>query len=206
MQLQNISFIGPPIDDVALLARLPADLAGFLQQINGFIQFGGGLHVRGACREPAWHSLRDAWEGENAFHRLHPNEVRSEDIPFAEDCIGDQYLLREGLVWKLAAETGEVTSLDVALGDFLASAQADPIEYLGMHPLLQFQQDSGRLEPGQLLGAYPPFCTQQSGDRVHLAAIPAGERRGFLAEFARQIRDVPDGTPIRIKIIRDADG
>lgn len=58
-----MTFTGPPLDDEDLLARLPAKLAGLLRQVNGFIQFHGGLHVRGACREPAWHSLRDAWDG-----------------------------------------------------------------------------------------------------------------------------------------------
>jgi hypothetical protein len=37
---------------------------------------------------------------------------------------------------------------------------------------------------------------------VHLAAISADERRGFLADFAAQIRDVPDGGEIRFRILK----
>src|SRR5688500_691944 len=106
MQLEHVTFTGPPIDDEEILARLPASLAGILRQLTGFIQNHDGLHVRGACREPAWHSLRDAWLGEQAFHRLYP-DVRPDDVPFAEDCLGDQFLLREGRVWRLYGETGE---------------------------------------------------------------------------------------------------
>lgn len=199
MQLEHVTFTGPVLDDGDLLARLPANLAGLLRQINGFIQFQGGLHVRGACREPVWHSLRDAWDGEAAFWRLYP-AVHQADIPFAEDCMGDQFLLRGGLTHKLAAETGEVEPLGVGLREFFESVAADPVEFLSLHPLLQYQQDGGQLEPGQLLAAYPPFCTEESAEGVSLKAISAGERRQFLAELAAQLQDVQDGGQIEFQI------
>ncbi len=198
MELDQVTFVGPSIDDTEILALLPRNLAGLLQQLNGFIQYGGGLHFRGACQKPTWHSIREAWLGEDAFHRLYPTVIPS-DIPFAEDCMGDQFLLRAEQVWKLSAETGEVESLGVSLGAFLRSAQANPVEYLSMEPLSQFEQEGGKLEPGQLLAAWPPFCVKQAAEGVHLAAIPADERHQFLADFARQIRDVPDGGEIKVK-------
>lgn len=192
MQLDHVTYAGPPPDDGDLLARLPTNLAGLLRQVNGFVQYRGGLHVRGACRAPDWHSLGDAWDGDAAFWRLYP-DVSESDVPFAEDCLGDQFLLRATVVHKLAAETGEVESLGVGLWDFFAAVAADPVEYLSLHPLLRFEQDGGVLEPGRLLAAYPPFCTRESANGVSLAAIPAGERRRFLADLAAQLRDVPDG-------------
>jgi hypothetical protein len=199
VELNNLTFTGPPLDDEDLLARLPTNLADLLRQINGFIQFQGGLHVRGACGEPAWHSLRDAWDGDAAFHRLYP-EVRPDDVPFAEDSLGDQFFLRNRRVWRLAAETGEVESLGVGLGGFFEAVEADPVEFLSLHPLLEFQREGGRLEPGQLLAAFPPFCTKEAADGVSLAAIPADERRRFLADLAAQLRDLPDGGKIRFQI------
>jgi hypothetical protein len=199
MELDYVTFVGPPLDDGEILAKIPANLAGLLQQVNGFIQFHGGLHVRGACRQPSWHSLRDAWVGGHAFHSLYP-AVHLEDIPFAEDCLGDQFILREGRVLRLSAETGELQALDLDLAGFFRAVQADPIGFLPLEPLLQFQRDGSALEPGQLLAAYPPFCTEQPADGVHLAAIPADERRRFLADFAAQIRDVPDGGYIVFKL------
>jgi hypothetical protein len=200
MKLEHVTFVGPPMDDADILARLPPDFAGLLQQLNGFVQFHGGLHVRGACREPDWHSLRDAWVEENALHRLYP-EVRPEDVPFGEDCMGDQFLLREGLVWRLAAETGEMESLGTSFGDFLHSAQADPVEHLSMQPLLQFQQEGGTLEPGQLLASFPPFCFNQAAEGVRLSAVQAGERRRFLADLAAKLRDLPEGGSLDFTIL-----
>lgn len=200
MQLQHVTFTGPPLDDGEVLDRLPANLVKLLRQINGFIQFHGGLHVRGACREPDWHSLRDAWDGEAAFWRLYP-EVQRADVPFAEDCMGNQFLLRDGVAHKLAAETGEVESLGVGLREFFEAVAADPIEYLSLHPLLQFQRDGGSCGLGQLLAAFPPFCTKESAAGVSLAAISAGERRRFLADLAAQLRDVPEGGKIDFRVV-----
>jgi hypothetical protein len=199
VQLEQVTFTGPPLTDGDLLVRLPANLAGLLRQINGFIQFHGGLHVRGACHEPDWHSLRDAWDGEAAFWRLYP-EVNEAAVPFAEDCMGDQFLLRDGVIHKLAAETGEVESLGVGLREFFEAVAADPVEFLSLHPLLQHQEDGGRLEPGQLLAAFPPFCTKESADGVSLAAISTDERRRFLADMAAQLRDVPEGDAIEFRV------
>jgi hypothetical protein len=199
MKLTHIAFTGPPIDDEATLARLSPELANLLQHTNGFVQHGGGLHVRGACLEPDWHALRNAWEGPDSVHQLYP-DVRALDVPCAEDCLGDQFLLRDGTVWTLAAETGYLKSLDVGLMEFLERTQAEPVEYLSLQPLLRFLHDGGTLEPGQLLSVYPPYCVKSEG-AVSLRAIPNLERRRFLADFARQIRDVPDGRTIQFKVV-----
>jgi hypothetical protein len=200
VELRHITFTGPALDDEEMLDRLHADLAGLLRQINGFIQFQGGLHVRGACLEPAWHSLRNAWDGEAAFHRLYA-EIRPDDVPFAEDCLGDQFFLRDRRVWRLAAETGDVEAMGIGRLEFFEAVEANPTEFLSMNPLLQFEQDGGRLEPDQLLSAYPPFCmTESAGGRVSFAAISAEERRRFLADLAVQLRNVADGGRIEFRI------
>ncbi len=199
MELDHVTFTGPPIDDPDILTRLPAELAGLLGQLNGFIQFHGGLHVRGACQAPDWHSLRHAWEGEFAFHRLYPT-VRPEDVPFAEDCVGDQFLLRDGLVSRLAAETGDVEPLGMGLWEFFEAVGADPVGVLSLQPLLEYQKCGEPLALGLLLSVFPPYCTKESADGVSLSAINAGERRQFLADFAAQIRKVSDGVRIKFRI------
>ena len=202
MELQ-LNYQGPPIDDPELLDLVPESLAGLLRQVNGFIQFGGGLHVRGACRAPTWHSLRDAWTGADSFARLYQYVVGPDDIPFAEDCLGDQFLLRQGKVWQLSAETGDIDSLGVALGEFLECAQSGPVEFLSLQPLIDFQRDGGQLEPGRLLSAFPPFCVKPTNAGLSLKDVPALERRRFLADLASQLRNLPDGTPVNLRAIQN---
>jgi hypothetical protein len=202
---KNISFRGPPVNDSEILARLPQDLRQLLAGMNGLIMFDGGLHVRGACLEPEWHSLRAVWEGKLALSTLYP-VIRPEDVPFAEDCIGDQFVLRDEIVHRLAAETGQLSSLEAGLFDFLDQAQADPTEFLCLQPLLQFQQERGcSISPGELLDANPFFCMAESGEGVHLEAVPALERLSFLAYVAGQISKLPDGAKIQFKFVDNDD-
>jgi hypothetical protein len=177
----GVTFVGPAIDDPATLEALPEDLRTLLVEVNGFVAFGGGLHVRGASLEPAWHALRHA-----RFAGAYPCVLAS-DVAFAQDAVGDQWLLRDGEVLRLHAEFGRVEPLGIDLDEFLARAETDPVETLGLHPLLRFKTDGGALSPGELLSVIPPFCFKQSACGVDLSAVPAWERLAFLAELARGV-------------------
>src|SRR5262249_39670927 len=168
MELSNVTFVGPAFEEGSLLIpALPDNLVGLLRQINGFILFEGGLHVRGVCADPEWHSLASVLKGPKALHVLYPS-LHVSDIPFAQDCVADQYILRERVVHKLEAETATLTSLDLTLPEFCEVVQTNPVEFLGMQPLLRFQQDGGVLQPGQVLHVYPPFCTKEAANGVSL--------------------------------------
>ncbi|HEY8099485.1 MAG TPA: hypothetical protein VIF82_01935 [Burkholderiaceae bacterium] len=200
MELNHITYSGPQFEeDSSLISALPQNLVSLLKQINGFVQFHGGLHVRGVCVTPSWHSLESAMSGSIALHRLYP-VLTTSDIPFAQDCVADQFILRDSIVHKLEAETGTLESLGVGLGSFFSAIHENPIEYLTMQPLLQFQNEGGSLQPGQVLQVYPPFCTVQAGAGVRLSPISAQEAIVFLADFARQIIDIPTGGKFNIKI------
>jgi predicted RNase H-like HicB family nuclease len=189
-------FLGPPITDEEILELLPDLYRELLGRANGYVAYHGGLHVRGACLEPRWHSLRDAWFGDEAIHRLYP-AVGEDDVPFAEDALGDQFLIRDGVVYRLLAETGEMECLGMDLHAFDQAARADPAEFLALAPLDRFRAAGGVLLPGQLLNVYPPFVAQAEGIDPSYRAIDSLERRRWLAALAGQLRDVPDGTRVR---------
>lgn len=195
----NASWIGPPIDDAALLKKLPSDLSKLLRSANGFLLSDGAFHVRGACQGPVWHSLRYAWESEGAFHR-HYDSVQESDIPFAQSALGDQYLLQDGIVHRLDPECDELTSCDLDLRSFLELVQEDPIDALDLQPLEEFWNQGGSLKPGQLLSVMPPFVLAKEDQEYSYRAIDAWDRLCFLADFCRQIRDLPDGEFISFDI------
>lgn len=181
----EVTYRGPAIDDPEILHRSPSAIRALLSRANGFILYHGGLHVRGACTEPPWHSLRTAWDSDQAFHRLY-TAVEARDVPFAQDCMGDQFLLRDGGVWRLSAETDEIDNLGMTIERFFEAVRQDAEE------LLDFNRDQ-RLEPGQLYNAYPPFCMNESGRGRSLRAMSAKDVIGWHADLARQIRSLPDG-------------
>ena len=197
LQFTGVTYTGAGPCDESSLSRLPSPLSGLLLQLNGFIVHRGGLHVRGVCETPAWHSIQHVWSGASALNKLYTT-VGAKDVPFAQDCVGDQYLLRDGHVVRLLAETGELEDLRVGLFDFLKRATADPDDTLDLSPLQQFEDTGERLQPGQLLHAYPPFCTAESEQGVSLRAIPALELIEWHADLARQIAGLDEGDAIRI--------
>jgi len=200
MDLSNITYEGPEYDaDQEVESLIPENLFSLLQQLNGFIQFYGGLHVRGICKEPEWHSLRAALFGETAIHRLFP-AVGQSDIPFAQDCVADQYLLRDRVVYKLYAETGEIECLELGLASFLDAATTDPVEFLGLERLLQLQKEGVALAPGEVIGVYPPFCTEEAKQGVSLKPVAVGEALAFLSDFSKQISSAENGEKIGIQI------
>ena len=203
MKISGITYQGPQERDEKLLARLPGPLRSLLSQINGFILMGGALHVRGACKLPAWHSLEEAWVGKTGFSVSY-QAVDPEDVPFAEDALGDQFLLREGVVSRLHAETGVIEHLGKSLFEFLEAVQGDPVSALQLVPFLSFYRDGGRLQPGELLMAYPPYCTSESEAGVSFKAVPAAQRLGFLADFSAKVSKLPEGARISIQLVRDA--
>jgi hypothetical protein len=192
-------YVGPAIDDREMLARVPGELAAFLEHTNGYVAYNGGLHLRGACKAPLWHALRTAWNGPLALHALYPH-IRATDCPFAEDALGDQYLIRDGAIIHLDGETGDVGPFATDLYAFDAATHADPVNCLNLAPLDRFRAEGGSLAPGQLLSVYPPFCLAESADGVSFRAIDALDRRAALAALARQLRDLPDGTPIELVV------
>lgn len=197
LDLPHLLYSGPALDDPEILAQLPAGLAGALRLRNGCVAYLGGFHVRGACRAPAWHSLRHAWHGADALHHLFP-EVEPSDVPFAEDAFGDQFLLREGAVVQLHGELGELSDAAESLEAFFTALAAGAEQVLDYQPLLTFRQAGGELQPGQLLAAFPPFVLQADGSSRELRAVDALEQRRSLAHLARRLHGLPDGAAVKL--------
>ena len=196
--MKGIIYTGGELTDLVSFARLPSYLQAFLRTQNGVVAYFGGLHIRGCVQEPAWHSLADAWQGPAAFWRTY-DAVLETDVPFAQDCVGNQFLLRGDAVLFLDTETGELADLEVDFKHFLFGAEKFPLEALGMEPLRGFQQRGGVLAPGQLLSLYPPVCVAVAGQPPWVQPQPVAERLTWLADFYRQIKDLPSGQRVQLK-------
>ena len=200
MEQSKRTNIGTEITDADILERLPESYRRVLNDENGFILFDGGLHVRGAVLSPEWHSLRKVWFGDLALHKLFP-AIKETDVPFAQDCLGDQFVLRNDLVHKLDAEIGELENLRIDLGAFLDCARENPVEFLSLQPLQQFQLKGGKLKPGQLLSVYPPFIFEESAKSISITAVSMFDRVSFLADCASQVAGLAKGTKVRLNVV-----
>jgi hypothetical protein len=209
--ITNVTWEGPACDDAGLLANVPAALRALLDQTpSGFIQFHGGLHYRGACRQPRWHSLRAAWLGPKAIHKAYPR-MSKEDIPFAQDYLGNQYILRDEAVMRVMGETGEIGPPIAGLAVIDKDVTIDPpalrLEVfipaiqgfdgaLDLDLLDQWVKAGQTLEPGDLMHVYPPLCSREAASGIGLSAgtMKAQDRLDFLATVARAVREAEPGT------------
>jgi hypothetical protein len=197
---EQLSYTGSALNpDASLIAEIPTELAQLLADKNGFIIWGGGFHLRGIVDSPNWHSLEWAWKGNSALWRLF-GEVRESDLPFAEDCLGDQFILRDGQVHKLRAEDGHLDNLGLPMGTFLKKAIANENGLLGLEPLLEFQRRGRKLEPGNLISVYPPFISAEAKNGVSMEPERTERLIAFLADFAKQISGVQDGGHIKVVV------
>ncbi|MBU8896755.1 hypothetical protein DRW03_16615 [Corallococcus sp. H22C18031201] len=199
LQLTDLTYLGEPVqDDAAILNELPEDLRNGLTQVNGFIAFHGAFHLRGVGNVPEWHSLEAAWKGEHSIAKLFP-AVDARDIPFGQDSVGNQYLLRDGKVLHLSAHWGKVEPLEIGLLEFLARTSQAPEGLFDAWVLTRFRKDGHTLEPGKLLNCYPPLWAKADPAALSIRAISALEHVRFLAHVARQISHLPDGAKVKFK-------
>ncbi|MEN6372365.1 MAG: hypothetical protein ABFD64_10170 [Armatimonadota bacterium] len=195
--MKNAIYTGPPIDDHCTFELMPAELQARLSKMNGCVAFKGGLHMRGVCKKLLWHSIENVWRGEYALFKLF-STVLPTDIPFAQDCLGDQFLLRDSVVYRLSAETGEVQSMEVDLDGFFTRVEEDPVGFLMLSPLILFLQQGGKMEPGQSLSVYPPFCCVESSQGISVKAIDTLQLLMAHAQLAQAISKHQPGDKLNI--------
>ena len=198
VELSGLIYEGPPLEEAELAAAdLPSNFAGVLKQMNGFVCLHGGFHVRGIYEEPVWHALSTVTEGPRALH-AHYRSVRPGDIPFGAECLGDQFMLRDGEVYRLYAETDQIEALSMGLGTFLDGLASEAI-----FELPDFLYDwyvQGRLTADKAVHVYPPFAAANPGSGYSFAPVPRLELLDYHAELSKQIRDLPEGARVRIKV------
>ena len=199
MRLEQVTWQGGAIDDAGIIKQLPQTLAGLLNQINGFILYQGGFHLYGAINKPKWHSIREHWQGDQASWK-HYDTINESDVPFAEDCLGFQFFLRNDLVIFLDGQTGDIDELNVGLGAFLTAVTSNPLDAVGLAPLLQFMKDGNQLEPGELLSEYPFFFTKQARDGVELSKTSSLEKRKLLIHIYEKLKGTKDGEEFTVSV------
>lgn len=192
MEMKNITWSAGGSTDDAMLSNLPSELQNLIGASGGFILHHGAIHFRGCTLEPKWNSIREIYWGNQSLGMKYP-ELDVDDIPFAHDQVGDFYIWRDSEIFHLDAETGEVSIFEHSLEEFLKNIEKDIEEYLNISL-------DRKLAPGRLLHAYPPFCTAEAADGVSFRDVPTDELIAFHIDFSRQIRDVPEGAQISVKL------
>ncbi len=196
MNFKAITYHNTQITDKQTFDGLPSELKEFYREYNGLVICNGGLQFKGCINDPKWISLEDIWTGLSNLHSIY-DEVLESDIPFAQDCFGDQYLWRDKQVIRLSSESGDIENLDLTFNQFLDEVIKNPTEFLALESFNQLYEMDIKLQDGQLMNVYPPFMFKCDGDRS-FKPVPSEEQISFLKSIYTQTKDLPEGQSFKI--------
>jgi hypothetical protein len=207
--LQRIASLGssalrelPPAVDIliGMFGNAAAqELVSLLALKNGFYAFEGALHVF-----PDLGNNMDIglirWNSDDLWRREY-NDMTNGCIFFAEDAIGSQFCLKESQIWMFVPETGELELVAPTIEDW-AQTILDDYQLWTAHSLVHaWQEKNGALPVGSRLVPKTPFVLGGEYSIDNLRAIDAVTGMIFRANLALQIRNLPDGAEVKLKIV-----
>jgi hypothetical protein len=181
--------------------RLGQELAEMYGARNGFYTFESALLVRPLQRDSAPLGLQEwnapgLWKGDYT-------EPFADVLFFAEDLFGGQYCIRGDQVSDFEPETGCFKTSWPSLGAWAEEILSN-FNFQTGYPLAHdWQIERGPLAPGvRLLPKIPFFCGGKY-ELTNLYAIEDVKGMLYRASVANQIRNVPDGSRIRFRVVDD---
>jgi hypothetical protein len=134
------------------------------------------------------------WRGEfgTAANRL---------LFFAEDVFGEQFGLGTGKVWRFNPESGARAEFARDLDEWAKKILADYSFETGYQVAHDWQQQNGELKEGQRLIPKTPFIMGGKYEADNLFALDAVKAMRYRADIWKQVRDLPDGTQIQLKVL-----
>jgi len=141
----------------------------------------------------------ESWNSESLWRHAYGDVVKN-CLFFAEDVFGNQFCLRDAGVLAMDAETGELEKLAASLEGWAKLILDERDFRLGFPLAHAWQQAHGPIPPGRRLVPVTPFVLGGEYDISNLRAIDAPESMRFRGELASQIRDLPEGAQIQLKV------
>jgi hypothetical protein len=181
------------------LGDVLSPLTHLLREKNGFYAFEGALHVfsdLGSPLEPGivrWNESslwRDAYEG-----------LAESGLFFAEDVFGNQFCWRDGGVSAFDAETGAFEHMASGIEEWAGRVLAEYNLWTGFKLAHEWQVDNGALPVGRRLLPKRLFVLGGEYEVKNLYAADAVRGMRYRGSVATQIRDVPDGSTIKLTIV-----
>jgi hypothetical protein len=117
---------------------------------------------------------------------------------------GDLFYIGDGsLVWRLDLGAGEAEAVADSAADFATqlAAPAAAAELLLLPVVVAFEAAQGPLAIGQCLGfrTLPVFGGAYTVENRYAVAV--GQHAAFTGDVHRQIRDLPDGAQVALRVV-----
>lgn len=190
--------------DASLLSSIAThsekqEVESLLGQKNGFYAFEGALHVLSDMGNSEENGIV-AWNDRSLWRQDYEGMADS-GLFFAEDVFGNQFVLRDNVVWTFDPETGMSEEMAHGIEDWAEKVLADFGFWTG-HPVAhEWQASHGQLPLGARLLPVRPFVLGGEFSVENLRALNDVQGMKYRASLAVQIRDLPDGASVKFQVI-----
>jgi hypothetical protein len=136
------------------------------------------------------HLWRDAYD-----------DLTNECLFFAEDIFGNQFAIRDEHVVAFDAETGVIEPIASSMEEWGARMMADWSQLSGFPLAHAWQKLNGPIPEGSRLVPRIPFVMGGAFSIENLHVLDAVRGMRWRGDIAVQIRDLPDGASVNLKIV-----
>ncbi len=185
---------------IALAGESGRELMEALHQKNGFYAFESALHFLPAGCQASCIDL-ETWNRDDSWRKGYA-EAAHGYLFFAEDIFGVQFALSKKGIRKFDPETGEAEAFASTIDKWAARILEDYEYETGYALAKEWQEQYGPLPSGQRLLPKTPFVLGGEYKVKNLYAADALKGMEFRADMWRQIRDLPDGAEVRLRIVQ----
>ncbi|NWJ44709.1 MAG: SMI1/KNR4 family protein [Chloroflexi bacterium] len=187
-------------EDIAQQAgTLSAEFAGLCLQKNGFFAFESALHVFPVGNTLHTYNLQ-RWNSETLW-RSEYSDMAEGFLFFAQDAFGEQFGLKDGYVWRFNPETGDSVQISSSLEEWAGLLLSDYEYETGYIFAHEWQNRKGRLLADHRILPLVPFVAGGKYELTNFYSENMVAGMKSRANLARQIRDLPNGSPIQIKFL-----
>ena len=188
-----------PASLLSLVPRLESQLLKLYWARNGFYAFESALHVFPLTSDAGITDL-EKWNSP-ALWRAEFGSLADGALFFAEDVFGGQFCVAGGGVQRFSPETGEREEIAASIEEWAALIMSDSGIQTGWPLAHDWQARFGPLAVGQRLVPKIPFVLGGEYTAQNLHAIDAVAAMRFYADIAKQTRNLPDGSQVRLRVV-----
>jgi hypothetical protein len=165
---------------------------------NGWYAFESALHLFPLGKKEGILDLQ-TWNSEPLWRREY-KDLASGCFFFAEDTFGGQFCFKEGQIHTFDPETGQTQTFASSLGEWAGKILDDYNLHTGYPLAHEWQRRHKLLKEGERLLPKTLFVFQGSYTVENLYALDCVEGMKFRASIALQLRDLPDGAKVKLKV------
>jgi hypothetical protein len=166
---------------------------------NGFYAFDGALHVLSDIGDELERGVV-AWN-DRLLWRADYDGMADDAGFFAEDVFGVQFCLRGGAVFTFDPETGRFEMTAKSIDEWFSRIVDDSNTLTGWPIAREWNRIYGPVPRGKRLVPTIPFVLGGELTIANLKPLDAVDGMKFRASIARQIKDLPEGAKVELKVI-----